>query len=374
MKILLLFLFTGLAAVAGDPGLAGGPFVAAVTSKTATIVWLVRSGEVSVKAADDDKNPATVSPSIRVEKTTLTGLKPNTRYEYSVPGYSDAKGSFKTPPTGDTPFDFVSYGDNRTRPDVHRKVIAAIVSHGVPDMVVQTGDLVADGSDTLLWTTFFDIEKKLLSQTAFYPSLGNHEHHAQNFYDFTQTAKPYYSFDWGNAHFSVIDTDLDNVSPVETVRAAFWAEQARWLENDLRTHQQSQFRFVAGHHPPFTAVASRQGDNPHMRALTPLFETYHVTAGLFGHDHNYQHYLQNGIHYLTSGGGGAPLYDVDKPPVGITQKVVSVENWVSVHVDGKTAHVRVFSINGDVIDEFDLQGWALPKPVVATAPVVVTQK
>jgi len=49
------------------------------------------------------------------------------------------------------------------------------------------------------------------------------------------------------------------------------------------------------HHPPFTAVPSRQGTNTHMTALTAMFEKYHVSAGFFGHDHNYQHYLKNGI-------------------------------------------------------------------------------
>ena len=303
------------------------------------------------------------SPAYHVEKTTLTGLTPNTRYDYTVPG-SSAKASFKTAPTGDTPFYFVAYGDNRTRPEVHQRVVNAIVAHGIPDMVVQSGDLVADGDDNILWATFFDIEKDLLRQTAFFPALGNHEHNSRQFYEFFQREKGYYSFDWGNAHFAVINSDIANVSKVESVRAAFWDEQTKWLEEDLRTHQQAEFRFVSCHHPPFTAVASRQGDNPHITALTPMLEKYHVTAGLFGHDHNYQHYLQNGIHYLTSGGGGAPLYDVDKPPVGITRKVMSVENFISVHVNGRTAHVEVISIDGKVIDDFELHGSAQPKPPV----------
>jgi hypothetical protein len=91
-----------------------------------------------------------------------------------------------------------------------------------------------------------------------------------------------------------------------------------------------------------------------MTALMPMFEKYRVSAGLFGHDHNYQHYLKNGIHYIVSGGGGAPLYDVDRPAAGITQKVVSIENFVSVRVDGKTAHVQTIAIDGKVIDEFEL--------------------
>ncbi len=38
-----------------------------------------------------------------------------------------------------------------------------------------------------------------------------------------------------------------------------------------------------------TAVKSRQGDNPHMMGLEQMFQKYKVSAGIFGHDHNYQH-------------------------------------------------------------------------------------
>jgi hypothetical protein len=52
-----------------------------------------------------------------------------------------------------------------------------------------------------------------------------------------------------------------------------------------------------------------------------------------GHDHKYQQYLKNGIHYVITG-GGAPLYDVDKPTVGTAQKAVCTDNFVRVCVDG----------------------------------------
>src|SRR6266516_4800694 len=65
----------------------------------------------------------------------------------------------------------VVYGDTRTRHDVHRNVMQTLVKHGIPDFVMHTGDLVADGGDTSLWPIFFDIEKDLLRQTVFFPSL-----------------------------------------------------------------------------------------------------------------------------------------------------------------------------------------------------------
>src|SRR5579883_1786256 len=116
------------------------------------------------------------------------------------------------------------------------------------------------------------------------------------------------------AHFAAIDSDIATAGETQEQRDAFWQEQTRWLEDDLRRAQKADFRFVFAHHPPMTAVRIRQGENPHMAALEPLFEKYKLSAGLFGHDHNYQHYLKNGIHYFITGGGGAPLYDVDVPP------------------------------------------------------------
>ena len=119
----------------------------------------------------------------------------------------------------------------------------------------------------------------------------------------------------------MLNTDIGNVGRTEAEKQQFWMEQTRWLEADLLANQKADQRFIVGHHPPMTAVKSRQGDNPHVMALELMLQKYKVTAAFFGHDHNYQHYLKNGIHYYVSGGGGAPLYDVDVPPVGITQKV-----------------------------------------------------
>jgi len=39
--------------------------------------------------------------------------------------------------------------------------------------------------------------------------------------------------------------------------------------------------------------------------------------------------------------------------VGITQKVVSIENFLSVSVTGKTAHFQAIAIDGRTLDEFD---------------------
>src|SRR5450432_771434 len=171
-------------AVAG-PKVVGGPMVVNVSQRSATVVWIVESDQATLHLPT---GAVKVSPSLRVEKTVFTGLQPNTRYEFEA-GPDGSKGSFKTPPAAGEPFRFVLYGDTRTRPEPHRAVIQQLLKRGVPDFVVFSGDAVADGSDQSLWPVFFDIEKDLLRQTAFFPSLGNHEHHAPNWDEFFQQAK-----------------------------------------------------------------------------------------------------------------------------------------------------------------------------------------
>jgi len=93
MKKLSLIALMCMAALAAEPKIAGGPYVINVTSKTATIAWLVADNDVTVQPPGGVA--AIQSSAFRVEKTTLTGLMPDTRYEYQVPGITGAQASLQ---------------------------------------------------------------------------------------------------------------------------------------------------------------------------------------------------------------------------------------------------------------------------------------
>ena len=108
-------------------------------------------------------------------------------------------------------------------------------------------------------------------------------------------------------------------------------------------------RFVALN-PPFQGRAF-----PIVKDLVALMEKYKITAVFNGHDHNYQHHLKNGIHYVVTGGGGAPLYDPDAPIPGVTQKVERTEHYVRIKVTGNQAKVEAIALDGRLLDAFDLK-------------------
>ena len=136
--------------VAGGEKIVGGPFTVGVTQRTATMVWIVQSDEVTLRPTTG--SATLTSPSLRVEKTTFTGLQPNTSYEYAIPDAGNAAtGSFKTPPpAGPVPYRFMVYGDTRTRHDVHQRVIDDDSELVGKNAIRAQDDEISDGSLDML--------------------------------------------------------------------------------------------------------------------------------------------------------------------------------------------------------------------------------
>jgi len=350
-SLAVVLLACGLVAQAADK-VVGGPYAVNVGPRSATVAWVVQTSEARLGTEPGKLTKA--APVLRVQKVAFSGLEAGKTYHYDSFGKGEGTGYFKTPPSGAVPFQFLVYGDTRSRHDVHARVIQAILKAGEPDFVIHTGDLVADGSDSAQWPVFFSIERELLRKTAFFPCLGNHDRNSPQYYEFFDVQLPYYSFDWANAHIVVLNSDLGNVARSRESRDAYWIEELRWLEEDLAKSRKAGFAFVVLHHPPFSAVKRRQGDDKEVSRVVPVMEKFKINAVFSGHDHNYQHHLKGGVHYVVTGGGGAPLYPVDAPLAGITRKLESTEHYVGIQVNGKTAKIQAFALDGRVIDTIEL--------------------
>ena len=247
---LVLALFAAGLAQAADK-LVGGPYVVRPTDRSATIGWVIESDTVATGAAAGQVDRRV--PVLRCEKVSMTGQKAGETVYYEIPASAGGttemrQGHFKTPPTGRATFQFVVFGDTRTRHELHRKVVDAIAKTD-PDFVLHTGDLVTDGYDTAQWPVFFDIEREMLRKTVFFPVLGNHERDNARFHEFFDVKSPYYSFNWGSAHFALLDSDLTNYS-VSVRRARAVLGRTDTLAG-RRSRGKSEGRFpFRGHAPP----------------------------------------------------------------------------------------------------------------------------
>ncbi len=246
-------------------------------------------------------------------------------------------------------FSFVAFGDTRSNPIAHQQVVSSILSLA-PDFVLNTGDFVSNGSDSAQWTTFYSIEHDLQSQVPFYGALGNHEGGDPccyfDHFDWPNNER-WYSFDHENVH--VIALEVDG-------HTAYWAgsPQAQWLENDL-AHTTQPWKVVFFHIPPYSSGSGHGSDLQVRAALEPLFIRYGVDLVFNGHDHDYERSVANGVTYIVTGGGGAPLYSEKEPPDPASIYFTSTYHSVQVSVTGMTLTVAGVRPDGVRFDEFTLR-------------------
>jgi 3',5'-cyclic AMP phosphodiesterase CpdA len=205
-------------------------------------------------------------------------------------------------------FRFVIYGDTRTHHSVHRQVVrAAIEQH--PEFIVQTGDLVANANNPAQWRMFDSIIQPVrANRIGYYPARGNHDVGKQSRYAEEMPASLhsgnvfYYRFDVHNLRFLALDTESD---------LSVQSDQYQWLEKELKDASADKKFVIPFFHEAIFSVGSRHGSNTRLQAvLHPLFKQYGVKLVFQGHDHIYYRTTRDGIVYVVTGGGGAPLYGV----------------------------------------------------------------
>ena len=247
-------------------------------------------------------------------------------------------------------FTFVAYGDTRSNPDVHRQVIDAIVKQR-PEFVLQSGDLVSDGGNPNQWKEFDDITAPLrTAHIAYYPARGNHDlgpyypGHVRE--PILSGNKFYYSFERHKNMFIALD-EFQDYDP--------GSQQYQWLESQLKRGQQKDVNtWILFHESPFSV--GPHGPTPEALAyLHPLFRKYKPRAVVCGHDHLYYRTKRDGVTYLVTGGGGAPLYDPTHTDLAIPGDVyVKTYHIIRLDVNGKHVIGTTLTPEGQVIDRFTL--------------------
>lgn len=259
-------------------------------------------------------------------------------------------------------FSFIFMGDPQPDPEtkdykVWGKLLEkAAQDESQPAFIMISGDLVNDGNNQEEWNAFFSAGGEVLKKLKLYPAMGNHdntEFFKSNF-DLPDNGpegkkEAFYSFDYGDAHFTVMDSNAMGAANPEDVQ---------WLKNDL-SESDKRYKIVMFHHPAYVAVNVPKDV---MRAQTiqetfiPIMEEAGVDLVLSGNQHVYMRTYpllhgkidEKGIMYLMGTSGGksytADKYDYMACTVG-NEPVYSI-----ITVNEKGIFVETKNISGEILD------------------------
>ncbi|MCX5714072.1 MAG: metallophosphoesterase [Candidatus Omnitrophica bacterium] len=247
----------------------------------------------------------------------------------------------------------VVFGDSQIE-EGHRKVVSAIEKVN-PEIIFRVGDLVDNGDDPAQWKLFNEIEANLLKSAEYFPVLGNHEHNSPLYFQNFKLPNNghWYSVDREGIHFIILDSNSD---------LAPGSEQYKWLVSDFRSIPgSSRFRVVLFHQPLFSASIAHADDEKHIGGfLMPLLKEYGVNLVLNGHVHSYQRFFFDGINFITTGGGGSHLVDVNKANLYLRFSAKTY-HFCTLEVKGDVLQVKSFDPDLNLIDQLDIQNASVPE-------------
>ncbi len=332
------------------------PYLQNLTDSTITVVWQTADTNIGrVRYGLSTNYPreiAETAPST-THHLVLNQLLPDTIYHYQVISGQDTTedATFFTRRPASAPFRFLVYGDNRTDSAAHQAVVDQMfLTSPKPQLLLNVGDLTANGTGAE-YRTFFRIGGKIFKQAPVYPVLGNHDIRTlPNWFDlfYLPGNERWYHFRYGNAAFYFLDNYSD---------FAPGSEQYRWLLDQLLADSANpdvRHIFVTFHEPPFTTNASHSNNEQVRDYLCPLFERFCVRVVFNGHIHAYEHSLVNGIHYITSGGGGAPLHTQWDSIQPYTVYREAAYQFVIVDVAGDLVTGTAVRADGSTMETFTL--------------------
>lgn len=201
------------------------------------------------------------------------------------------------------------------------------------DFILNAGDMCDNGKNFGQWGMALDTYKDLTLNSSMFFTSGNHENNTGamgRYFNYTENkdgnvqaiSGEYYSFDYANAHFTVLDTN-------DATSDGLGAEQLAWLKNDL-ANTNAKWKFVLMHKSLYSAGSHAfDGEVIAMRTqLTKLFAENGVNVVFGGHDHTYTEtylvdkdgkvvdktdgkgvrYTGDGVMYITLGTLGTKFY------------------------------------------------------------------
>ena len=343
---------------------------------------------------EERNNSAGTMPEIAdyTHKAALPVLSYGTTYSYRVGG-TNAKGetvyssiySFTTRPQSPTDFSFIWMSDSQYSPYQtginarFRNVLnSALTLCSNPDMLLHGGDFSDAGN--YLWTYAAEVSGNedfftkypLMSASGNHDTVGTSEIYRLINVDLKGTGRnasqststgTYYSYDYGNAHFVVLNISKD---------ASIDATQLSWVSKDL-SETNKQWKFVYFHRPMYTCVGEKEADamdDGLCSSLEPVFNQYGVDVVIQAHVHMYSRTkpitslgtvatgwtTKTEDNYEYTVNPGAPIYTVTATAASNVEHIYRGASaadaqpaYLAKYASGKANSFAIYHVNGNTL-------------------------
>ena len=311
-----------------------------------------------------DRSPADLPGTVYMHEATITSLVPGNCYHYELAGDRALAARFCTSQPDGGKVHFLAIGDtNPLLSDATGNLLAKVIPMNA-DFVVHGGDIQYYESRLETWAGWFPPMKPLLALGALQPALGNHEHETDDElddYSLRYFGHPsfggdtqWYRYESGGIWFHVLDTE----QPIEPS-----TPQGQWLTSGLaEAAAKPGFRasILVMHRPLVTCGDNAQNDGAR-KAYASTLAQYKVPFVIQAHIHGYERFEMDGITYVTTGGGGGLIGNMDqnisRAECAMRKSSGGFVHAVDVVIEGKELRAQVVDEHGVTRDSFTV---ALP--------------
>ena len=327
------------------------------------------------------------SASYTLYSVRLTELAKRAEYEYRVTSGADVGQWHQLRLDKGDSFTAIIFPDSQSADysGWQRLAQSAAERHREAQLYLSMGDLVDNGADRSQWWAWFNGVEPFSDRMAFAPVIGNHEAYSLE-YKFRlpeaytqlfalpkngleQYPNQFYSFDYGDVHFTVIDT---NFYELDALQPNLRSDELRWLEQDL-AKSKAKWKIVLQHRDimmyGFGPESGRAQTAPYFddegRDLMPIYERYNVDAVLSAHLHTYRRRTplrnfapaQDGITYIITGVAGdvryPKLWGENKLDVA-TAPQPETANYMTLEAEQGSLTFKAFLEDGSMFDQVRL--------------------
>ena len=354
----------------------------------AVIEYRLEGAEKSQTIGATDKAFTDDGSTTYIHEATVTGLTPNTKYEYRV-GYDTDRRSdwYRLETAGASVYDVLIYPDSQSGDYSQWEEIvkSSALRNPRTSLYISMGDLVDNGEHAYQWRTWLNSIKPLSANVPLATTLGNHEMYTLdwkmrepyaylNYFGVPPNGnetfnRRYYSYDFGDVHYVVLDTMLyesNHEDNHDTHHPDLYDEQVQWLRQDLASNTK-KWTVVLMHRDPFQYAFNRPGANRDVGfneegvLFMPIFDEFNVDLVLSAHLHSYRnrghvrHFERDAsgpLYILTGIAGDARRPNWKEHPLDVyVAPDREKNNYMTMTVTPNKLIVKAFLPDGTQLDE-----------------------